>query len=63
MAELTIGDPFDYATDVGPVIDDEATQSARGAQGADGGARRRRLLDLQLPAGHEARDLRLARGL
>ena len=27
MAELKIGDPLDYATDVGPVIDEEAKKS------------------------------------
>ncbi|WP_119273994.1 bifunctional proline dehydrogenase/L-glutamate gamma-semialdehyde dehydrogenase PutA [Taklimakanibacter deserti] len=49
MAELTIGDPLDYATDVGPVIDEDARRmlnehKARMAKEA------RTILDMQLPS-------------
>jgi RHH-type proline utilization regulon transcriptional repressor/proline dehydrogenase/delta 1-pyrroline-5-carboxylate dehydrogenase len=48
MAELTIGDPLDYATDVGPVIDDDARRTltehkARMAKEAT------TIIDLKLP--------------
>jgi RHH-type proline utilization regulon transcriptional repressor/proline dehydrogenase/delta 1-pyrroline-5-carboxylate dehydrogenase len=48
MAELKIGDPFDYATDVGPVIDSEAKQNldAHKARMAKEG---KVLMDLALP--------------
>jgi RHH-type proline utilization regulon transcriptional repressor/proline dehydrogenase/delta 1-pyrroline-5-carboxylate dehydrogenase len=48
MAELKIGDPLDYATDVGPVIDSEAKQNleAHKARMAKEG---RVLMDLALP--------------
>ena len=49
MAELTIGDPMDYATDIGPVIDDDAKKMLN-----DHKARMRQeaktILDMQLPA-------------
>jgi RHH-type proline utilization regulon transcriptional repressor/proline dehydrogenase/delta 1-pyrroline-5-carboxylate dehydrogenase len=49
MTELTIGDPLDYATDVGPVIDEDARRmlaqhKARMAKEA------KTILDMQLPA-------------
>jgi RHH-type proline utilization regulon transcriptional repressor/proline dehydrogenase/delta 1-pyrroline-5-carboxylate dehydrogenase len=49
--ELTIGDPFDYATDVGPVIDEEA-RAALEAHKARMRTEARELLDLPLNAGH-----------
>ncbi|CAN5160183.1 bifunctional proline dehydrogenase/L-glutamate gamma-semialdehyde dehydrogenase PutA [soil metagenome] len=49
MAELTIGDPFDYATDIGPVIDDEAKQTLE-AHKARMKREAKTLLDLPLPA-------------
>ena len=36
---LDIGDPFDYATDIGPVIDEDAQDRLDGAQNAHAGAR------------------------
>lgn len=53
MAELTIGDPLDYATDVGPVIDDDARKmlndhKARMAKEA------KTILDMQLPGATKA---------
>jgi RHH-type proline utilization regulon transcriptional repressor/proline dehydrogenase/delta 1-pyrroline-5-carboxylate dehydrogenase len=53
MAELTIGDPLHYATDVGPVIDDDAKQilndhKARMAREA------KTILDMQLPSATKA---------
>ena len=51
---LDIGDPLDYATDVGPVIDADAKDEARGAQAAHAQARRRELVDLPLPDACEA---------
>jgi RHH-type proline utilization regulon transcriptional repressor/proline dehydrogenase/delta 1-pyrroline-5-carboxylate dehydrogenase len=53
MAELTIGDPLDYATDVGPVIDEDAKRmltehKARMAREA------RTILDMQLPLATKA---------
>ncbi len=53
MAELTIGDPLDYATDVGPVIDDDAKKmlndhKARMAKEA------KTILDMQLPGATRA---------
>jgi RHH-type proline utilization regulon transcriptional repressor/proline dehydrogenase/delta 1-pyrroline-5-carboxylate dehydrogenase len=48
MAELAIGDPLDYATDIGPVIDEEARQALEAHK-----ARMRReatvLMELALP--------------
>jgi RHH-type proline utilization regulon transcriptional repressor/proline dehydrogenase/delta 1-pyrroline-5-carboxylate dehydrogenase len=49
--ELTIGDPLDYATDVGPVIDREA-KSAVEAHKAEMRAGARELLDLPLSEAH-----------
>ena len=46
---LDIGDPLDYATDIGPVIDEDAKEKLDGAQGAHARARRRELVDLPLP--------------
>ena len=53
-AELSIGDPLDYATDVGPVIDDEAKTGARSPQGAHGarGARADRSAACRRRAAH-----------
>jgi RHH-type proline utilization regulon transcriptional repressor/proline dehydrogenase/delta 1-pyrroline-5-carboxylate dehydrogenase len=53
MAELTIGDPLDYATDVGPVIDDDAKRmltehKARMAKEA------KTILDMQLSSATRA---------
>ncbi|MFO1122137.1 MAG: bifunctional proline dehydrogenase/L-glutamate gamma-semialdehyde dehydrogenase PutA [Hyphomicrobiales bacterium] len=49
MAELRVGDPLDYATDVGPVIDAEAQRGldAHKSRMADEG---RTIVDLPLPA-------------
>ena len=41
MDALVLGDPADPATDIGPVIDEEARGGARGAPGAAGRARPR----------------------
>jgi RHH-type proline utilization regulon transcriptional repressor/proline dehydrogenase/delta 1-pyrroline-5-carboxylate dehydrogenase len=49
MAELTIGDPLDYATDVGPVIDEEAKKSLD-AHKARMAREAKTLIDLPLPA-------------
>ena len=49
MAELTIGDPLDYATDVGPVIDEEAKKSLE-AHKARMAREAKTLIDLRLPA-------------
>jgi RHH-type proline utilization regulon transcriptional repressor/proline dehydrogenase/delta 1-pyrroline-5-carboxylate dehydrogenase len=49
MAELKIGDPFDYATDVGPVIDEEAKKSLE-AHKARMAREAKTLIDLPLPA-------------
>jgi RHH-type transcriptional regulator, proline utilization regulon repressor / proline dehydrogenase / delta 1-pyrroline-5-carboxylate dehydrogenase len=48
MAELTIGDPMDYATDVGPVIDEEARKQLT-AHKAEMAASARTIIDLPLP--------------
>jgi len=49
--ELTIGDPLDYATDIGPVIDKEA-KSALEAHKAKMRSEARELLDLSLGPEH-----------
>ena len=49
MAELRIGDPLDYATDVGPVIDEDARQMLE-AHKARMKAEAKTLIDLALPA-------------
>jgi RHH-type proline utilization regulon transcriptional repressor/proline dehydrogenase/delta 1-pyrroline-5-carboxylate dehydrogenase len=49
MAELKIGDPMDYATDIGPVIDDDARQMLE-AHKARMAAEARIILDMALPA-------------
>jgi RHH-type transcriptional regulator, proline utilization regulon repressor / proline dehydrogenase / delta 1-pyrroline-5-carboxylate dehydrogenase len=49
MAELRIGDPMNYATDVGPVIDREAQQKLDQHK-ARMGAMSKTILDLPLPA-------------
>jgi RHH-type proline utilization regulon transcriptional repressor/proline dehydrogenase/delta 1-pyrroline-5-carboxylate dehydrogenase len=51
--ELKIGDPFDYATDIGPVIDDEA-RAALEAHKARMRKEARELLDLPLDQEHAA---------
>jgi RHH-type transcriptional regulator, proline utilization regulon repressor / proline dehydrogenase / delta 1-pyrroline-5-carboxylate dehydrogenase len=53
MAELTIGDPINYATDVGPVIDAEA-QKKLDAHKARMAAEAKTLIDLPLPRQCEA---------
>ncbi|MGH6749796.1 MAG: bifunctional proline dehydrogenase/L-glutamate gamma-semialdehyde dehydrogenase PutA, partial [Methyloceanibacter sp.] len=50
--ELTIGDPLDYATDVGPVIDEEAKRTLE-AHKARMRQEARELLDLPLGPEHE----------
>jgi RHH-type proline utilization regulon transcriptional repressor/proline dehydrogenase/delta 1-pyrroline-5-carboxylate dehydrogenase len=50
MAELKIGDPLDYATDIGPVIDKEARQLLD-AHKARMKAEARTILDLPIPPG------------
>jgi RHH-type proline utilization regulon transcriptional repressor/proline dehydrogenase/delta 1-pyrroline-5-carboxylate dehydrogenase len=49
--ELTIGDPLDYATDVGPVIDEDAREALE-AHKARMRKEARELLDLPLSADH-----------
>jgi len=49
MAELKIGDPMDYATDIGPVIDDDARQMLE-AHKSRMAAEARTILDMALPA-------------
>jgi len=49
MAELKIGDPLDYATDVGPVIDEEARKTLD-AHKARMAKEAKTLIDLPLPA-------------
>jgi RHH-type proline utilization regulon transcriptional repressor/proline dehydrogenase/delta 1-pyrroline-5-carboxylate dehydrogenase len=48
MAELTIGDPMDYATDIGPVIDEDARQMLESHK-ARMTAEARTILDMELP--------------
>ncbi|MGE3829708.1 MAG: bifunctional proline dehydrogenase/L-glutamate gamma-semialdehyde dehydrogenase PutA, partial [Parvibaculaceae bacterium] len=48
MAELRAGDPFDYATDVGPVIDEEARKGLE-AHKARMAKEARTIIDLKLP--------------
>jgi RHH-type transcriptional regulator, proline utilization regulon repressor / proline dehydrogenase / delta 1-pyrroline-5-carboxylate dehydrogenase len=49
MEELKIGDPMDYATDIGPVIDDEA-RAGLNAHKAKMKATAKTIADLPLPA-------------
>ena len=49
MAELAIGNPFDFATDVGPVIDAEAKKVLEAHKQKMKAAARRTLIDLKLP--------------
>ncbi|MBC8038510.1 MAG: aldehyde dehydrogenase family protein, partial [Rhizobiales bacterium] len=49
MAELHVGDPLDYATDVGPVIDDEA-KTVLEAHKARMKAQEKTIIDLKLDA-------------
>ena len=49
MAELRIGDPLDYATDIGPVIDAEARDKLD-AHKAQMAKQAKTILDLPLPA-------------
>ena len=49
VAELRIGDPLDYATDIGPVIDAEAREKL-GAHKAEMAKQAKTILDLPLPA-------------
>ena len=49
MAELRLGDPLDYATDVGPVIDAEAREKLN-AHKAGMAKQAKTILDLPLPA-------------
>jgi RHH-type proline utilization regulon transcriptional repressor/proline dehydrogenase/delta 1-pyrroline-5-carboxylate dehydrogenase len=49
MAELRLGDPLDYATDVGPVIDEEAKSALEGHK-QKMGKLSKTLIELTLPA-------------
>ncbi len=49
MAELRIGDPLDYATDIGPVIDTDAREKLD-AHKAEMAKQAKTILDLPLPA-------------
>ena len=60
--ELEIGDPLDYATDIGPVIDEEAKHALE-AHKARMRGEARELLDLPLARSMRARQLRRARHL
>ena len=57
MKALSIGDPQDLSTDVGPVIDAEA-KAALDAHQAELDASARLLTRIELPAGAEARSFR-----
>jgi RHH-type transcriptional regulator, proline utilization regulon repressor / proline dehydrogenase / delta 1-pyrroline-5-carboxylate dehydrogenase len=48
MAELKIGDPFDYATDIGPVIDEDARKGLE-AHKARMAKEAKTVIDLKLP--------------
>ncbi|MEE4239327.1 MAG: bifunctional proline dehydrogenase/L-glutamate gamma-semialdehyde dehydrogenase PutA [Anderseniella sp.] len=52
-AELKVGDPLDFSTDVGPVIDEEARERLE-AHKARMGREAKTLIDLPMPAGCKA---------
>ena len=62
IAALDVGDPFDYATDIGPVID-EASQDNLEAHKVRMQREARELIDLKLPEELPRRDVRGAGSL